>query len=410
MRPIAISLSPNTEYDDVLLAIKLLFSPWQWFGDKKSKLLEKRFSSLFGEDYQAIAFNSGRSAEYAVLKTLGIGSGDEVAIQAFTCIAVPNSIIWRGARPVYVDIDTSYNIDAKDLEKKITKKTKAVIIQHTFGIPARVDEIREIARKYKLVLIEDCAHSLGAEYKGRRVGTFGDVAFFSFGRDKVLSSVFGGMAMTNNKLLAQRIGGLRDKLFNPPAWWVVQQLLHPVLFQLILPLYNINLGKVILVSLQKMKVLSKAVFDEEKSCMKPNIFPAKMPSALTILALNQLQKLEKFNHHRKEIAELYHSLLAEVGTLPPKKEGAIWLRFPLQHPKSRELLAYAKKRGILLGDWYRSVVFPAETLSKAGYVPGSCPKAEEAAKTIVNFPTYPTLTHKQAEKVIRLVKQWLTTQ
>src|SRR5581483_4013141 len=113
--------------------------------------------------------------------------------QAFTCVAVPNSVLWTGAKAIYADIDETGNLDPKDLEKKITKKTKAVIIQHTFGIAANMDAIQKVLKGKKIILIEDCAHALGASYKGKKLGTFGEFAFFSFGRDKVISSVFGGM-------------------------------------------------------------------------------------------------------------------------------------------------------------------------------------------------------------------------
>src|SRR3990172_6688734 len=100
-RPIAISLSPNSQKDDVLLALKVFLSPWRWRDEKEVGLLVNKFVSFFGENYQAFAVNAGRSAEYLILKALGIGKGDEVIVQAFTCVAVPNSVLWIGARPIY---------------------------------------------------------------------------------------------------------------------------------------------------------------------------------------------------------------------------------------------------------------------------------------------------------------------
>ena len=160
--------------------------------------MEKEFKKYLGVKY-AISFNSGRSAFLAILNSLELKNDDEILLQAFTCNAVPNPIIWAGLKPVYVDCDEkTFNIDIEDLKRKITQKSKVVIVQHTFGLPAEMDEILEICQKNNLILIEDCAHSLGAEYKGKKVGTFGKAAFFSFSRDKVISSVYGGMVATND--------------------------------------------------------------------------------------------------------------------------------------------------------------------------------------------------------------------
>ncbi|MBI2268284.1 MAG: aminotransferase class I/II-fold pyridoxal phosphate-dependent enzyme [Candidatus Blackburnbacteria bacterium] len=410
MRPIIISLSPNTERDDVLLAIKVLFSPWLWFSKRNIHLLEEKFPKMFSGNYKSFATNSGRSALYLILKSLGVKKDDEVLLQAFTCIAVPNAILWAGAIPVYVDIDETYNIDPKDLEKKITKKTKAIIVQHTFGILGDVGAIKRIARKNNLVLIEDCAHSLGATFNGKRVGTLGDVAFFSFGRDKILSSVFGGMILVKTQTQTE-IQIQIQKMFNTLKWpntlWGIQQLLHPIAFSVILPLYNSGLGKLILLILQKFHFLSRAVCEEEKRGEQPKTFPSRMPPALSVLAIKQLTKLERFNRHRREIAKLYFSKFANiVKVLPPDVSGAVWLRFPISINDAFGLISYAKRRGILFGDWYKSVVMPAENLSKVGYTFGTCPNAEKLSKMVVNLPTYPGMKVEEVLKVVEVVREW----
>ena len=411
-RPIAISLSPNTEKDDVVLALKMLFSPMHWFSVNETKKLEERFAGYFGKKYKAVAVNSGRSAEYLILKALGIGSGDEVALQAFTCIAVANSVIWLKARPLYVDIDKSYNLDPKDLQKKITPHTKAVIVQHAFGIPASYEAIKKIGKKNKLVIIEDCAVALGAEYKKKKVGALGDISFFSFGRDKIISSVFGGMILCKDDKLYWRLKEERSKLSYPSPFWVIQQLLHPILFSLILPTYNfgykkLTLGKALLFFFQKIKLLSKPVYSEEKSSNRPKIFPTKMPGALAALAVKQFDKLEKYNKHSNEIANLYFNELKKTKTsLPPKVTGAVWLRFPIVVKDKAKILAATRKAGILLGDWYKSCVYPAKDVRSAGYRIGSCPKAESAVKSVINLPTYPTLSKADARHIVKIIKPY----
>ncbi|HSX40366.1 MAG TPA: aminotransferase class I/II-fold pyridoxal phosphate-dependent enzyme, partial [Candidatus Saccharimonadales bacterium] len=226
-RPIAISLSPNTQTSDILLALKTLLAPWNYYKGNYATALEQWFVKNF-KVASAVSFNSGRSSLFAILKALDIQKGDEILMQTFTCVAVPNAIIWAGAKPVYVDIDKTLTMDAKDLERKITAKTKAILVQHTFGIPSNMDEIRTLARKNKLIVIEDCAHTIGAVYNGKKLGTLSDVAFFSLGRDKAFSSVFGGMAITNNRTLGNKLKSIQKKKNNPNVFWVFQQLLHPV--------------------------------------------------------------------------------------------------------------------------------------------------------------------------------------
>ena len=245
LKPISISLSPNTEKDDIDLTLKLIFQPRKWkIGvnqrthqrQSASTILEEEFKKYLGVKY-AFSFNSGRAGLMAILDSIlkeenlsseALAKEDEILLQAFTCNSAVNPILNLDAKPVFVDIDETLNLDPDDLKKKITERSKAVMIQHTFGWPAKIDKISKIARENNLYLIEDCAHSLGAEYKSKKsglpadlrrpkpttvgegrslakAGSFGDASFFSFGRDKIISSVFGGMVVTNNEKIGERI-------------------------------------------------------------------------------------------------------------------------------------------------------------------------------------------------------------
>lgn len=411
MRPIAISLSPNTQSDDILLAFKVFLSPWQWVRGGAIKKIEKWFERTFHTSY-VFSFDSGRSAEYAILRSAGIGAGDEVLIQAFTCVAVPNSILWTGAKAVFVDIEReTFNMDPSDLRRKITKRSRAIIIQHTFGIASDLEKIQKIAKKYKLLLIEDCAHALGGSYKGEKVGTIGDASFFSFGRDKVLSSVFGGVAITRSKRLAQRLSRFQRDLDFPSYVWIIQQLFHPLSFVFILPLYNVlNIGKLILFVLQNLSLLSKPVDRKEYGGGRPSFYPRRFPNALAMLLLRQLKKLEMFNEHRVTIALLYRERFSHLPLILPKtKNGDILLRFPLllaNGVRRNTLFDELREKGILLGKWYNHVVDPEEVdLEKIGYVPGSCPFSEQTARTVLNLPTYPTLSVGEAQKLTELLRE-----
>ncbi|MDO8461040.1 MAG: aminotransferase class I/II-fold pyridoxal phosphate-dependent enzyme [bacterium] len=404
---IAISLSPNTEKDDVLLALKLLFSPWRFFTTESIRLLEQWFRQYFNIPY-AVSFNSGRSSLYAILKTIGIGESDEVVLQSFTCVAVPNSIIWTGATPVYADITPSLTMDPDSLKKKITKKTKAIIIQHTFGIPADITTIIDIAKEHKLFVIEDCAHAIGIDYKNRQLGMFGDASFFSFGRDKAFSSVFGGMVITKSRSFGKKLRVFQKHLREPGAVWTIRQIFHPLAFFFILPLYNFfSLGKIILVILQKLRFLSFPVSYKEKIGESKPTFVAKLPEPLACLALQQIRKIKEFNKHRMDISNYYLSEFKDFEFDIPYKESIPFLRFPILSENRDELLSYFKKNKIYLGTWYSNIIDPKGVdFTKIFFEKSSCSKASDYALKIINLPTHPTMTMDDAKRIVDLLKTY----
>ncbi len=408
---ISTSLSPNTEKDDAFLAFKMIFNPLKWKKGKANSLLENKFREYLNLKH-ALLFNSGRSSFLAILYALEIKKGDEVLLQGFTCNSAVIPILERGAKPIFVDIDDSLNIDPEKLRKKITPRSKAVMVQHTFGCPAQMDKIMEIAEEESLFVIEDCAHSLGASYKGKLCGTFGDAAFFSLGRDKVISSVFGGAAVTNNDTLAMRINQFRKELNYPSNFWIFQQLLHPILIKyLIIPFYRFpSFGRILLGGLQKIKVLSKAVHKKEKKeGSLPKYFPKKMPNVFSILGLSQFNKLERFNSHRKGIAIFYKRELKDFKFSLTKQDvkGSIFMRFSILVNNSDKIIEEARKRRIFLNDgWRKSPIVPPDTvLNKMKYFKGTCEKAEEISEKILNLPTHINISKKDADKIIDFLKE-----
>ncbi len=412
---ISISLSPNVFFRDIFAALKMIFAPWQWKRGKYEEKFQKQFTEYFlsheAKPLKVYLTNSGRSALYLILQSLDIKQGDDILIQAFTCNAVVNPILWSKANPVYVDIGDDYNIDANDLEKKITKNSKAIIVQHTFGIPAQIENIIKIARKHNLILIEDCAHSLGQELKGKKLGTFGDVSFFSFGRDKIISCVYGGAILVKNEELKikSHLDNLYKNLKYPKRLWILQQLLHPVLMSLILPFYNIpfknnGIGKWFLVLLQKSRVLSKAISYKEKQGEKPNFFPSRLSNSLSYLAFIQFKYLEQFNSHRRKLVNFYKKELKNSKFCAINPILYPLLRFPIKNSNAKQIMQKARKKGILLGDWYNIAVAPDDTnLNKMKYQKGSCPNAERISNQIINLPTNPNLTTKQAQIIINFI-------
>ena len=450
MQSIFTSLSPNTEKDDIQLTFKLIFQPWKWrlegegplvilnkvknlmgfFGlrpqnDKRSSsqngkknnvyALEQEFKKYLGVKH-AFAFNSGRSGFLAILNALGMEQASEILVQGFTCNALVNPIIWSNLKPVFVDInEQTLNIDSQDLQRKITSKSRGVIVQHTFGLPASLKEITEICEKHNLILIEDCAHSLGATDNGQKTGSFGRASFFSFGRDKIISSVYGGMAVTNDPSLAEKLRQAQGKFGYPSYYWIFQQLLHPILCNfLIIPLYGFfGLGRWVLGGFQKLKILSKAVHKKEKQGKQPNYIPKKMPNALAILALHQFKKLDRFIKHQKQIVDFYDKkgTRSDLVLLPLKKDNRVYMRYPIliKNRDTDKILRKARKQKIFLNDgWRKATIVPVDTnQEKMGYISGSCPVAEKVAKNILNLPTHINISKKKARRIVDFLKKIL---
>lgn len=409
------SLSPNTEKDDILLARKLISHPQKWKTGEAILGLEEEFQKYLGLNF-TFAFNSGRSALLAILEAMNIDRDDEILLQAFTCNSAVNPILERGAKPIFVDIDETLNIDPQDLEKKITSRSKLVIIQHTFGWPAQIEEILKIVQENQLFLIEDCAHALGAKYKEKFCGTFGTASFFSLGRDKIISSIFGGMAVTHNEKIAEKMKDFQEKIDYPSNFWIFQQLLHPILTNyLVLAAYGLSntLGRLFLGGLHQFSILSKAVYRKEKKGEFCKYFPKRLPNSLALLGLNQFRKLERLNKHRRDIANFYQKALRNTNfVLPLSRDNgdrkATFMRYPiLVNLDTDKLLKEARKKKIFLNDgWRKSPVVPPDTkLKKMKYILGSCPKAEKIAQKIVNLPTHINISKKEARKIVDFLKQ-----
>lgn len=452
--PISTALLPNAESDDIRLVLKM-FLPWNWNMWRNGKEiieLENKFSQYFGVK-QAVSFSSGRIGLYAILKfikelqTIDYRLKTEVILQAYTTIALPLAIKKAGFTPIYVDIkEDTFNIDPDKIEAKITERTKAIIVQHTFGIPAQMDKITAICKKHNLFLIEDCAHSLGAEFDGKKLGTFGDAAFFSFGRDKIISATSGGMVIVKDDALAKKIKEFQNNLSFPPIKWIFQQLLHPLIFWFALPVYYfLNIGKYKIILAQKIGLIGRAYSREEKEGSLPagrqarggRISQGKMPNVLAILALNQFKKMERFNNHRRKVAEVYQnsfqydnmyyhtetknskneektkhfdSLDNQSVVRLPKTDSESkpsFLYYTIQVDQRDELLKFAAKKHIILGDWFPGALGPKGiNEEKFGYKKGECPIAERVGLRSLNLPTNIKTSEVDVRKVIEAIKEF----
>lgn len=407
---ISISHSPNSTLSQSLTALSYIILPWKWRAWKKGikvKQLEQNFAD-YHKVAGAISFVSGRSALYAALQAVGVRQDDEVIIQAYTCIVVPNAVMWCGAKPVYADIDETLNIDPAKIEEKITARTRALIVQHSFGIPADMQKIKEICAKHNLKLIEDCAHSLGAKYDSKLVGTFGDAAIFSFGRDKVISSIWGGMAIASDPDVLRRLREIQSEALQKSYPWIFQSLMHPILMPWMSALIGkMRIGQGLISLSQKIGLLNKVYTQKEKRGEQTTQKISSMPNALADLALKQLALLDFFNSHRSKIAAIYADFCRQKGLAfqdLPENAEPVYLRFTILADKAKELRQRAKNRGFIIGDWYYNVIVPPPPdYEKVYYEKGSCPTAEEMAQKSVNLPTHHKMSVKDAEELLKLL-------
>lgn len=407
MKTIAIGLSPNTQADDVLLAYSQIITPWQYKDGNYIKDLEDWFRNFFDVQH-ATSFVSARGALFAILKSLNIGKGDEVILQAFTCVAVVEAILQVGATPKYVDIEKDLTLSILSLKKAISKKTKAIIAQHTFGIPAKIDEIQKVAKENNLFLIEDCAHGIGGVYKGKKLGMFGIASIFSFGRDKAFSSVFGGIVITSDSSLQASLQKFHNQQTFPTHRWIAQQLFHPIATSLILPIYAIGIvGKGMLFMFQKLNMLSLPVLNVEKQGVLPQIYTKKLPNSLAALALHQLKKIDLYNKKRQKFTRQYIDELENFTSDIPYRGGEPLLRFPVLVANREQILALFKKQHIYLGTWYSCIIDPKGVdFSKILYEKGMCPEAELVSSKIVNLPLLPNMSTEDVEKIVSLFKKY----
>lgn len=322
---------------------------------------EEEFAGYCGVR-QAIAVNSGTSALHLALLAAGVGPGDEVITVPFTFAATVAAIRYTGATPVFVDIDpASFNIDADRVESAISDRTKAILPVHLYGHPADMDPLNEIARRHRLVVIEDAAQAHGAEYKGRRTGGLGDLGCFSFYPGKNLGACGeGGAVTTNNPEFARTIRMLRD-------WGQERKYHHERLG------YN-----------YRLEGLQGAILRVK------------------------LRYLDHWIDARRSRAAIYDRSLSSVD-LPrcmPYARHAYCV-YTIRTPRRDELQKQLAARGIATAIHYPTPLHLQPGYASPRYVEGDFPHSEQAAREVVSLPIYPELADAQVREVGAAVEEVL---
>jgi perosamine synthetase len=393
-------LGGTATFSDCLTAVGMLLQGCPRGGPAISHF-EAELASFIGVQH-AFAFSAGRVALYALLKALGIGSADEVLLQVPTHVVVPNAIRYAGASPVFVDCSLdNYNIDFADAERKITSRTRALVLQHTFGIPADIDRALALASRYNLVLVEDCVHSLGSEYRGRRVGSFGHAAFFSTEETKTISSTMGGVAVTNDDQLAAKLREFQNGCPWQPRSLVARYLLKFVLYWFLTEPHLHVLTRAVYESLGRRLPLPEPTSREEAFGKRPRIYEQRFTHAQAQLVRRQLRRIDCNLAHRRRVADAYAERLSAGGfraaSIPAHGKAAM-LRYPVW-VESRKNAVRDARRHAVLGTWFTSVLEEAEALDVQGFIPGSCPRAEAATRHLVNLPIHSRVTEHDIARI-----------
>jgi dTDP-4-amino-4,6-dideoxygalactose transaminase len=370
---------------------------------------QQKFARFFGAE-RAFAFWKGRVALYALLRALEVGAGDEVILPGYTCVMNVNPIKYVGAGPVYVDIEPdTFNIDVNLLKEKITSKTKVIIAQHTYGYPCEMDTIMKIAQSSGICVIEDCCLALGSKYKGRLVGTFGRAGYFSFQWNKPYTTGLGGMAIINDRQLAERIDTLTAKELCPPSHWEVSMLsLQLMFYRLFIYPRTTALAQSVYRYLTKKGAVIGSSSTSEFEPVKADDFFKGISRMQAGTGTRQLDRIEENIAHRRKMAQLYDELLAAKGW-KSGKDGRDWfepvlVRYPVRIKEKDKALAKAAKVGIELGSWFECPLHPIETpLVSYDYEPGMCPEAEKACREVVNLPLHLRANEKTAVKTVKFI-------
>ena len=370
---------------------------------------QHQFSRFFGAE-RAFAFWKGRVALYALLRALEVGPGHEVILQGYTCVMDVNPIKYVRANPIYVDIEPdTFNINVNLLKEKITDSTKVIIAQHTYGTPCDMDAIMTLADSRGITVIEDCCLSLGSRYRNKLTGTFGKAAYFSFQWNKPYTTGLGGMVVTGDRELAERIESLQaNEMCSPSGREVFMLRLQLFIYRLLIYPRTTALAQSLFRYLTRKGAVVGSSSTSEFEPVKPDDFFKGTSTVQARSGLSQLGKIEQNIAHRVKTARLYDRLLEDEGWKARAYDETlmqpVMVRYPLRIAEKSEALAKAAKAGIELGSWFECPLHPIETLlASYDYEIGMCPEAEKAGRQVVNLPLHARANEKAVEKSVKFI-------
>ncbi|MDX9991220.1 MAG: DegT/DnrJ/EryC1/StrS family aminotransferase [Anaerolineales bacterium] len=344
-------------------AIAGVFARGIFILDKETAAFEQEFADFCGVS-QAVGVDSGTSALHLALRACGIGPGDEVVSVAQTAVATIAAIEMSGARPVLVDIEPAQmTLDPSRLGQVLTTRTRAILPVHLYGCPANLDEILAFARAHSLFVIEDCAQAHGATWRKKPVGSWGDMAAFSFYPTKNLgASGDGGAVLTNKPELAEKVRHLRQY-----GW-------------------------------------------QERYLSQSKGFNCRLDEIQAAILRVKLQHLSVWNARRQALAGLYDQLLAASGLILPAKPlnaSHVYHQYVIRLEKRDGLRTFLAGRGIQCLVHYPVPVHLQPAYQNLGHAPGSLPESEKAARQVLSLPLYPEMDEQDVRIVCQAILEFL---
>lgn len=363
--PISLSAEFLEIQRELEIRLKKLFQSGQYILGDEVREFENRFAKLIGTRY-AVGVASGTDALLLSLAALGIGRGDEVITTPLTYIATGNAIARAGAKPIFVDIDPeTFNLNTRLIEKAVTRRTKAIIPVHLYGMPCDMAQVMKIAKRKKLHVIEDCAQATGAKFRGRAVGSFGSCGAFSFYPTKILGAYGdGGMITTNDRRVYDSLVSLRSQ--SDPF---------------------------------KHYVHKEIGFNSRLDTMQAAVLNAKM------------KRFHAWNKSRERLANAYDGAFSKSGfekiIVPQRKFSGIrpvFHQYTIRAKNRDALLRFLKQNGISAGIYYPIPLHLQPCFRHLGYRKGSLPEAEKTAREIISLPIFPQMKLSAVKAVVSKVK------
>jgi perosamine synthetase len=403
-------LSQNVTARSARKAVSLLCTG-AWLSNKTSSITdaERAIGSLLGAP--AILTDSGRSALYLTLRSLGVTQGDEVIVQAYTCVVVINAITALGAIPVYADINPETLCATKEsILRCKTAKTACVIYQYTFGVSGDIFEVAQWCKKEGIPLVEDAAHAFLGKSGDRFFGTIGDAGIFSFGSEKGISAVRLGAVVTNRPDIARDIIHMRENLPSMGKIKEIKHLIHPILF-FIGQRYYLHLGKMILFIAQHVGIIPRILTKEEKMGQWPKKFPCKPPVSLVRLLVHELADASRIIALRKASLDAYREALQSTPL-------CVWgdsvqtpmcsIGFPVRAQNQEDIIKHLKNANIYCAsDWSGALIMPKQAHLPPALYPDkkNVPYASAYSQHILLLPVHERVDTSWRKKILSILDQ-----